>query len=232
MAKNTIRTATLGDVPQMAQIFAAGFIDDDMFGRFMNPKRKEFPDDWIQFWNHEMRKHLIDPAGLGFVGVDSEGNIKACCLMKKLGNPSPRIAAEGFIARKLQQVSGTVQNTLDGFTFENRAADPKAVASFEKSWADIEHHFVGPRAQAWFIELLCVHPDVQREAGYGRDLLQNAIHLGENEQPPVTVAVIASEIGDAFYEKYGFREVGRADVGDISGVAGGSLKFYEQHLER
>ena len=230
MSRNTIRRATLTDVPQLAEVFAAGFMDDDVFGRFMHPKRKEFPEDWLRWWNKEISKHIIDPAGLSFVGVDSQGTVKACCLMKKLGNASQRIAAEGVVARKLEQVSGMAQNAWDSATFTSRTADPEAIATFEKSWNDIEHYFTGPRAQTWFIELFCVHPEVQRGGGFGRDLIRNAIELGKNENPRVPVAVIASEIGDGFYEKYGFREVGRADVGDMSGVRGGSLKFYEEHL--
>ena len=72
---------------------------------------------------------------------------------------------------------------------------------------------------------------MQRGGGYGRDLILNAFELGKGEEPRVPVAVISSDIADDFYEKYGFREVGRADVGDMSVVKGGSLKFYEEHLQ-
>ena len=232
MAQNCIRRATLTDVPQMAEVFAAGFIDDDVFGRFMHPKRREYPEDWLRWWAKEIRSQIIDPAGLCFVGVDKAGAIQACCLTKKIGNPSQRIAAEGILGRRLEQARGIALNAWDSWIFTDRTADPKAMAIFEKNWDDIKHHFSGPRAQAWFIEGFCVHPRVQRGGGFGRDLLLNAIELGKTEEPPVPIAVIASEIGDAFYEKYGFREVGRADVGDMSEVEGGSLKFYEQHLRK
>lgn len=229
MTKNTIRKATLADVPQMADVFATGFIEDDVFGRFMHPKRKEFPEDWLQYWKTEIRSTILDPAGLCFVGVNMEDVVKGCCLMKKLGNVSPRLVGE---IPKPEQSIGTGSIAVDDSTFNNRAADPKALAIFEKNWNDIEHHFSGPRGQAWFVEGLCVHPGVQRSGGFGRDLILNAIELGKREEPPVPIAVISSDVADQFYEKYGFREVGRADVGAMSVVKGGSLKFYEEHLRK
>ena len=226
MGKNTIRRATLADVLQMAEVFAAGFVGDDVYDRFMHPRRKEFPDDWLQHWVKEVRRHIIDPAGLCFVGIDKQDAIKACCLMKKLGDISLQIPLMSY------QTNDTAGYVSVQSTSANRAADPGAHAIYEKNWDDIEHHFSGPRGQAWFIVLLCVHPDVQKGSGYGRDFVQNAIRLAEYEHPPVPLAVISSEIADAFYDRYGFREVGRADVGDMSVVKGGSIKFYEQHLTR
>ena len=229
MAKNLIRKARLADVTEMADVFATGFIDDDVFGRFMHPKRREFPEDWLRYWQREIRSTIIDPAGLCFVGVDEGGVVRACCLMKKLGNASQRLAKE---TPSPEQRTGTASTAVDDSSFNNRAANPEALAIFENNWNDIEHHFSGSRGQAWFVEGLCVHPEVQRGGGFGRDLILNAIELGKREEPPVPVAVISSDVADLFYEKYGFHEVGRADVGAMAVVKGGSLKFYEEHLRK
>ena len=206
----------------MATVFSTGFMDDDLWGRFMHPHRKEYPDDWIGYWKHTVRKQIANPNGFCLVGVDQQNTIKACMLVSKMGDASHIIPA-GDASEMAQAADENV-----GFT--DRAADPKAVTIFDNHWPDIAHHFVGERANAWMIELLCVHPDVQRGKGYGRDLIQKAIELGKSEKPIVPVAVIASIIGDPVYEKYGFREVGRADVGELK-VQGGSLKFYEEHLK-
>ena len=139
MAKTTIRRATLADVPQMADVFAAGFIDDDVFGRFMHPKRREFPEDWLRYWQKEIRSTIIDPAGVCFVGVDKEGVVKACCLMKKMGAISPSIGKRDDRTSEPEQPTGPPFNAEDDSSFINRAADPKAMAIFEKNWSDIEH---------------------------------------------------------------------------------------------
>ncbi|RMD39201.1 hypothetical protein DV735_g5930, partial [Chaetothyriales sp. CBS 134920] len=163
----TIRQATLSDVEQIAQVFAAGFIDDDVFGRFMHPRRREYPLDWLAHWQREIRLHVLDPSVVTY-----------------------------------------------------------AMAAFERNWEDIKHHFVGARAQSWMIEMLCVAPDAQGR-GHGRALVEAAIARcrgAEGGDGRVPLCVIASERGDAFYDKLGFREVGRANVGELSGVSGGSLK--------
>lgn len=79
------------------------------------------------------------------------------------------------------------------------------------------------------IDVLCIHPEFE-EKGLGQDLALNAIELCCSKEPMVPLAVIAREVEDAFYEKQGFQEAGRANIGDLSGVTGGSLAFYERHL--
>ncbi|RMZ84064.1 hypothetical protein DV737_g1399, partial [Chaetothyriales sp. CBS 132003] len=170
MSNHTTRQASLADVQQIAQVFAAGFIDDDVFGQ----------------------------AGEGAASASSE-------------------AGDG--------------RESDDANWADRSADPEAIAAFDRNWEDIKHHFCGPRAESWMIELFCVAPDAQK-SGHGRQLIHAAIALCQAESPMVPLCVIASETGDAFYEKLGFRQVGRANVGGLSGVRGGSLKFYEEHLDR
>ena len=222
-----IREATLADVPQMAEVFAAGFIDDDVFGRFMHPKRHEYPEDWLRYWTKEIRTHVVDPSGLTYVRTDAEGLVKGCCVMTRLGEGGQKRAAAESLSERVQ---ANAADKWDDLTWTDRSADPKALEIFDKNWEDIKHHFAGPREEAWMIGMFCVAPDAQKE-GYGRLLIRNAIELCKSEAPAVPLCVIASEIGDAFYEKMGFREVGRANVGDMSCVVGGSIKFYEQHLQ-
>ena len=230
MASSKVRQAALADIPQMAEVFAGGFIDDDVFGRFMHPKRHEYPEDWFRHWNWDLRNHLIDPAALCFVHEDDHGSVKGCCMMKRLGKGGDRRAAAESWARKAERAIGATQTTWDNWTLTDRSADKHNMDIFDRNWEDIKQHFTGPREECWMIELLCIHPDVQKR-GYGRNLIQNAIEVCKAEDPPVPLAVIASETGDEFYEKLGFREAGRANVGEMAGVGGGSLKFYENHLQ-
>ncbi|RMZ89900.1 hypothetical protein DV736_g2870, partial [Chaetothyriales sp. CBS 134916] len=222
------RQASLADVQQVAQVFAAGFIDDDVFGRFMHPKRREYPADWLRYWQREIKQHLVDASALLYVRTDASGIVKGCCAMRRLGQGTQaedRASSASLVAGDNQTDQENDANWID------RSADPEAIAAFERNWEDIKHHFCGPRAECWMIELLCVAPDAQK-SGYGRELIHAAIALCQAENPMVPLCVIASETGDGFYEKLGFREVGRANVGELSGVRGGSLKFYEEHLDR
>lgn len=230
MASNQVREATLADVPQMADVFAAGFVDDDVFGRFMHPKRNEYPQDWLRYWNYDIRKHLLDPAAISFVHVDDAGTINGCCLMKRMGKGGERRARAESWSRTAERKLGGLMMTWDNWTFTDRTADKRNLEIFAKNWPNIKHHWTGPREECWMIELFCVHPNVQR-GGYGTSLIQKAIELCKAETPAVPLSVIASEVGSPFYNKQGFEDVGWASVGEMSDVKGGSIKFYEKHLE-
>jgi GNAT superfamily N-acetyltransferase len=225
-----VREAAFAELGQMADVVSKGFLDDDVFGRFMHPKRREFPNDWYFFWVKEIRTRLVDPSHLIFVRPDAaSGKVAAFCVMKRIGESEDKRATSESLAEKGRRLIVQGQNQWSNWTWTDRTADPEAIAKFDSNWDDIAHYFTGPRKECWMIDILCVHPEFQKK-GFGRDLILNAIEVCRSEEPMVPLAVIASEIGDGFYEKQGFQEAGRANVGDLSGVNGGSLKFYERHL--
>jgi GNAT superfamily N-acetyltransferase len=225
-----VRAAASAELHQMAEVISKGFIDDNVFGRFMHPRRREFPDDWYFFWVKEIRTWSVDPAHLIFVRPDAaSGKVAAFCVMKRLGEGGSKRATSESLEQKGRRLIVEAQNRWWNWTWTDRSADQDAIAKFDKSWDDIAHHFTGPRKECWMIDILCVHPEFQKK-GFGRDLILNAIEVCRSEEPMIPLAVIASEVGDAFYEKHGFQEAGRANVGGLSGVKGGSLKFYERHL--
>ncbi len=85
----TIREATLSDVVGMAEVTSQGFMDDNLFGSFMHPKRKELPTDWHYFWQQEIRTQLAHPANTTYVAVDEpdpsdRGHIAAICIIDRL----------------------------------------------------------------------------------------------------------------------------------------------------
>lgn len=116
------------------------------------------------------------------------------------------------------------------WTWTDRSADTEAIRKFAKNWADIKHLFEGDRKECWMMSTLCVSPEAQKQ-GHGKALVDEAIKLANNEVPKVMVAVISSKAGDEFYQRLGFYEVGRANVGDLSHLDGGSVKFYDRHLK-
>jgi GNAT superfamily N-acetyltransferase len=227
---DVVRAAAPAELAQMADIVSKGFLDDDVCGRFMHPKRREFPNDWYFFWVKEIRTRLVDPAHLIFVRPDAaSGKVAAFCVMKRIGEGGDKRVTSESLAQKCRRLIVEAQNLWCTWTWTDRSADPDAIAKFDNNWDDIAHHFTGPRKECWMIDTLCVHPEFQKK-GFGRDLTLNAIEVCRSEEPMVPLAVIASETGNAFYEKQGFQEAGRANVGDLSGAKGGSIKFYERHL--
>jgi GNAT superfamily N-acetyltransferase len=230
MATENIREATLDDAPQMAEVFAKGFINDDVFGRFMHPHRREYPDDWLQHWTRDMRHHIIDPSGRCFVRTDEAGAVRGCVLMRRLGSGGQVLVAKETLVHATERKICEAQDRASGLVWEDKSADKEAMAAFDENWDDIKHHFTGSRTECWLIELLCIHPDVQK-GGYGRAMINKAIEVCKGERSPTPLAVITSEIGDAFYEKMGFQEIGRANVGGLASVRGGPIRIYECHLK-
>lgn len=62
----------------MAEVAAEAFVDNDLCGRYMHPRRYEFPDDYINFFRQEFRSSFFEP-GVWFlvttavVGKEEEG---------------------------------------------------------------------------------------------------------------------------------------------------------------
>jgi hypothetical protein len=48
---------------------------------------------------------------------------------------------------------------------------------------------------------------------------------------PVATGLISTEVGWCFYLKFGFEKVGKSNVGAMNQVRGGSIMFYERHLQ-
>jgi hypothetical protein len=65
----------------MAEVTAAGFLEDDAFGNFIHPHRKDFPEDWDYFWQKEIRSHLMKARSRNYVCIESaSGKVAAICL--------------------------------------------------------------------------------------------------------------------------------------------------------
>lgn len=111
----------------------------------------------------------------------------------------------------------------------NRAADETKTTILEETFPLFSHHWSGARAQNWTLEMLATHPGF-RFRGIGRDLVEWG--TGRAEKDGICASVISSYEGTGFYEKLGFVEVGRANVGEMitHGIQGGAIMFREVGL--
>lgn len=84
------------------------------------------------------------------------------------------------------------------------------------------HHWSGNREESWFLDMLSVHPDYQGQ-GHGRALVE----WGKNRarQDKTCASTTSAEFKEGFYEKLGFVQVGRANVGPLESVEGGAVMF-------
>jgi GNAT superfamily N-acetyltransferase len=106
----------------------------------------------------------------------------------------------------------------------NRAADPVQITILDRTFPHIEHYWSGSRTENWYLDLLAVHPDAQGK-GCGRELVQWGIDQAKKDG--VVASVISAKGKEGFYGKFGYVEVGRANVGPMSeaGIQGGAIMF-------
>ena len=65
----------------------------------------------------------------------------------------------------------------------------------------------------------------------GKPYLPEAVGLGRRESPPVATGLVSTEAREHFNLKFEFEKVGKANVGAMNQVRGGSIMFYERHLQ-
>lgn len=111
---------------------------------------------------------------------------------------------------------------VERWMFPNRAADPGKETILLDTFPMIEHHWNGERAENWYLDALAVHPDSQGK-GYGRELVQWGVDEAKREG--VCASAISADGKEAFYAKFGFMEVGRSNIGPLSGLVGGAILF-------
>jgi GNAT superfamily N-acetyltransferase len=115
-------------------------------------------------------------------------------------------------------------NRLTTRIWPNRAADPSKATVLEDSIPLTLHYWSGARQENWYLDMLAVHPDYQRNQ-HGRALVQWG--LDEAAKQGVCASVVVAYGKEQFYGRCGFVEVGRANVGPLAenGIKGGAIMF-------
>ena len=115
-----------------------------------------------------------------------------------------------------------LSNRIATYMWPNRAADPTKANALDEAFKIFSFNWSGQRAESWYLDLLGVDPDYQGK-GHGRDLVRWGMVQAENDD--ICASVISSYGSDGFYNKQGLFEVGRANVGPLLEVKGGSIMF-------
>jgi GNAT superfamily N-acetyltransferase len=177
-----------------------------------------------------MQSKLADDTTMNSVCIDdaaSPRRIVGLSIVTRLGAGAAKISQLRAEMTQKSLVGGSM-SSIPSASGTDRSADLRAIAAFEANWEDATHYFSGPRGECWLIDLFCDDLDFQGK-GFGQALLTEAIGLGRRESPPT--GLISTEVREHFYLKLGFEKVGKANVGATSQVRGGSIMFYERHLQ-
>ncbi|KAK2593414.1 hypothetical protein QQS21_008902 [Conoideocrella luteorostrata] len=103
---------------------------------------------------------------------------------------------------------------------------PDSIDVFVRTIHAVEPRFLTTprREQAWYLSTLSVHP-VYQGRRLGETLLQEG--LGKVDSTGAASYLIGLRSVERFYPKYGFREVCRANVGELEEWDGGGVMFRE-----
>jgi GNAT superfamily N-acetyltransferase len=125
----------------------------------------------------------------------------------------------------MKNLYATVVDRVSSYLWPDRSADPEHIAAFKAAVPLAAHLWSGDREDSWYLDLLCTHPDFEGK-GHGSSLVKWGI--GRAGEEGICASVIAAWAKDPFYERFGFKEAGRADVGPIAGVKGGAVMFKDK----
>lgn len=67
-----IREAELRDIRAIAELTAAAFIDEELFGELMHPHRHEHPEHFVAFFERRTRTHWFEHKRAILVSLDPE----------------------------------------------------------------------------------------------------------------------------------------------------------------
>ncbi|KFY29441.1 hypothetical protein V493_02358 [Pseudogymnoascus sp. VKM F-4281 (FW-2241)] len=219
-----IRDAIPADYPRMAEVAAAAFMEDDVYGRFMFPHRRQYPDDYISQWERRIKIYATMPEYEHQVAVDElTGSVVAWACWERIG---PGAAArENPLSLRIKNLYATVMGRLVSFFWPDRSADPEHIKAFKDAVPYAAHLWSGDREDAWNLDILCTHPDFEGKK-HGSSLVKWGISQAEGAG--ICTSVIAAWEKDPYYERFAFKEAGRADVGPIAGVKGGAVMFRDK----
>ncbi|KAL5345293.1 hypothetical protein ACLOAV_009663 [Pseudogymnoascus australis] len=70
----------------MAEVSAAAFMNEELHGELMHPYRKEYPEDFILFFERKLLSHWYDPKHHFLVGLDKlSGKVIAVAMWERQG---------------------------------------------------------------------------------------------------------------------------------------------------
>jgi len=113
-------------------------------------------------------------------------------------------------------------NLVYTWLWPDKSADAAHIAAFHAATPLTTHLWSDKREESWMLDMLCTDPQHERK-GHGKALVKWGIDEAEREG--ICNSVIAAWERDGFYSRFGFVEVGRANVGPLAEVKGGAIMF-------
>lgn len=79
----TIRQANYSDLRPAAEVAAAAFINDDLFGQLMHPHRHKYPEGFVGFWEQYFRAKWLQPKYTFLVAIGGSGKVVGLAIWER-----------------------------------------------------------------------------------------------------------------------------------------------------
>jgi hypothetical protein len=70
-----IRPANYGDLRPAAEVAAAAFVEDELFGILLHPHRREYWEDFVRYFEQDFRVKWLQRKYVILVAIDEEGKV-------------------------------------------------------------------------------------------------------------------------------------------------------------
>lgn len=227
-----IRQANYGDLLPAAQVVAAAFFEEDLFGPVMHPHRHQYPADMYLWFLAQLRKDFFQPRAVILVShlPASPNTITGVGVWVRKGPGGNPLQAEQSWSAWIAERIVPLYNRIESVFWPNRAADPNIADALDRSFAFTRHYWETPdRIDSWYLSLCGTGPSYQGH-GYGKELVVHGVERAKEEG--ICASLISAKGKETFYQKFGFGEpVGWASEGGeanpIHMVPGGAILFTE-----
>ncbi|PSN65915.1 acyl-CoA N-acyltransferase [Corynespora cassiicola Philippines] len=195
-----VRLMTREDLPQVAEITHAVFLQDDHY-RYMYPRQEQYPEDMRRYQLIRLRTRLVTAGSHAFVAVNDKGKVTGYAFFERSGNDEKaKERMRDSWGWKLERALLSWEIWYET-TFLDRASDPARIATARAADANEFYDLLGPQ---WHLGLLAVSVHHQRK-GIGALLLEHGLKIAREEGFPMTLE--SSVPGRGLYLKKGFRVV-------------------------
>ncbi|KAF4461237.1 puromycin n-acetyltransferase [Fusarium albosuccineum] len=240
-----IRPGLFSDVNAASMLYLQSFAKEPLLD-YMFPNRHVDPTTfntwlirrfWMRYWTPGYVLTMLDACGedgkvepVGFTWwhrpVESFSFRERWLSPRMFSVPAPIIPIPLTRPRQDAWIAPLMRSflKLQSYFFPIPSVDPQRITIYDRVFSTLEASILNSprRRSAWYLSSLGVSPDAQGN-GIGSLLLQDG--LREADRAGVLTWLVGLRGLDAFYSRFGYVEVARANVGELKDWDGGIVMF-------
>ncbi|KAI9167672.1 hypothetical protein HJFPF1_03806 [Paramyrothecium foliicola] len=219
-----LRPGRFSDVAAATRLYAAAFRNDSLLN-VLFPNHRQFPDDFKLHIHRLFEQRYWTPEFLLTMVVDETGHAVGCSWWRR---PQDEFSVFWQWLSPYSWFSATVRGllSLKAYFFPVRNIDQTCAGIYQRVFDKIKPEILNTtrRKQAWYLSILAVEPALQGR-GFGSMLIRDGLSQAARRGKASYLVGLSGT--DGLYSRFGFVQVARANVGELSAWDGGLIMFNE-----